>query len=400
MKFAGLVALFLLFLYPVGVGEFSVNYAFVLYPLAVAVSGQRFLRPPDFVVLGLLLFSLIFTIAVFTTFDAAGAPLHRPASYLVFLAIFAFSIVRITPEMVAAFKRAVIIISVYFSSVAISKFVGLAALGPIHFEVKTALGSQRFGFIYIVAFWLAALDPVTTLRRKIFNYASLAVITAGLFLTFSRSSVVAVAGSVLLFTLMRLAYAVWRPTLSRWLTIGLGVLAIGVAAALTFYVFPLTLEFYSYTLLGPLMDASLFQALGQSESSEGIRVVRIAESIEYVLRYPLTGTGYLGIWAFSQSHAGSSHNQLLDTFIRVGFLGFAFYLLLLSRVTLFLARHDRALFWGMVGVLIYGLFHETFKESQGGFVLAFLIGMASEHWRSRRALPARHAAPAPIRSTA
>jgi hypothetical protein len=36
------------------------------------------------------------------------------------------------------------------------------------------------------------------------------------------------------------------------------------------------------------------------------------------------------------------------------------------------------LFWGYIGVIIYGFFHETFKESHGGFILAFLIGMLNK----------------------
>ena len=37
---------------------------------------------------------------------------------------------------------------------------------------------------------------------------------------------------------------------------------------------------------------------------------------------------------------------------------------------------------GGFGVLIYGLFHETFKLSQGAFVLAFLLGMMNQHKQS------------------
>ena len=34
-----------------------------------------------------------------------------------------------------------------------------------------------------------------------------------------------------------------------------------------------------------------------------------------------------------------------------------------------------------VGILIYGFFHETFKESQGSFILTFLIGA---YWHDNR----------------
>ena len=49
-----------------------------------------------------------------------------------------------------------------------------------------------------------------------------------------------------------------------------------------------------------------------------------------------------------------------------------------------LKRAHEGLFWGVFAVLVYGLFHETFKESQGGFVAAFLIGMMAQSWRDKR----------------
>jgi hypothetical protein len=38
----------------------------------------------------------------------------------------------------------------------------------------------------------------------------------------------------------------------------------------------------------------------------------------------------------------------------------------------------------VLSAAVYGLFHETFKESQGGFVYAFLIGMMAQYLRDQR----------------
>jgi O-antigen ligase len=96
---------------------------------------------------------------------------------------------------------------------------------------------------------------------------------------------------------------------------------------------------------------------------------------EFVLQNPLTGSGYLGSWIMIDSLSGSAHNQYLDVFFRTGIIGFCCYLWLLYRLLRFLKFNEPSLFWGFVGVLIYGLFHETFKLSQGAFILSFLLGM-------------------------
>ena len=49
----------------------------------------------------------------------------------------------------------------------------------------------------------------------------------------------------------------------------------------------------------------------------------------------------------------------------------------------YLYKIDLGLFLGFIGVLVFGLFHETFKVSHGAFVLAFLIGMWATHLRNR-----------------
>ena len=45
----------------------------------------------------------------------------------------------------------------------------------------------------------------------------------------------------------------------------------------------------------------------------------------------------------------------------------------------FLYVKDLGLFVGFIGMLSYGLFHETFKLSQGAFIFAFLFAMYDQH---------------------
>ena len=66
---------------------------------------------------------------------------------------------------------------------------------------------------------------------------------------------------------------------------------------------------------------------------------------------------------------------------RTGFFGLTVYLFFLFKLGKYLYKTDLSLFMGFVGVLIFGLFHETFKLSQGAFLLAFLVGMWAQSLR-------------------
>ena len=78
----------------------------------------------------------------------------------------------------------------------------------------------------------------------------------------------------------------------------------------------------------------------------------------------------------------SAHNQYADVLFRTGFIGFYIYLYILYKIYIYLKDNHRDLFYGFVSILLYGLFHETFKMSQGAFILAFMIGMMMTSKRS------------------
>ena len=94
-----------------------------------------------------------------------------------------------------------------------------------------------------------------------------------------------------------------------------------------------------------------------------------------MLYNPVTGGGYLGVWVLFDELSGSAHNQYLDILFRTGIIGFIIYIYLLYLIIITLKKFDKSLYWGVLGVVIYGFFHETFKLSQGAFVFSFLLGV-------------------------
>ena len=115
----------------------------------------------------------------------------------------------------------------------------------------------------------------------------------------------------------------------------------------------------------------------------GLRIVFLKEILEFVAYNPFTGSGFLGCWIIEidlphnpyKTLNCSAHNQYADVLFRTGLFGFGFYIYLLLRVLKYLRTTNRDLFFGLVGILIYGVVHETFKLSHGGSILTFLIGM-------------------------
>jgi O-antigen ligase len=150
--------------------------------------------------------------------------------------------------------------------------------------------------------------------------------------------------------------------------------------------FPLAFEFFDVRLLSFFSDQqNVERVLGDSSSSEGARILIATRALDFVVRNPFTGSGFLGVWVLRDLPAGSAHSQYVDVLFRTGFIGFAVYLWIIVRLLRFLWRQHEPLFWGLLAVIFYGLFHETFKESQGAFVLAFLVGMMAHHAREGRA---------------
>jgi O-antigen ligase len=377
-----LVACFYLFLYPLSSsGGISINYSFVFLPLAVVLLRGHLKRLSLLVGAALVVFIAIFVLA------SLMEPAHfvrRVASFVVFMAIFAYVFIDMPDRMIAGFKTAVIVIAVAFSASNLLTFMGLS-VELRNFNAKDIVGSQRYGFVYIVAWWLAVFNDVRPTMSRWPRYGVLAVISGGMLLTFSRATVVSFAAVLLLFGLARARRWVARPTRK-----GI-VRTIQAAAAITVLLFllnsllPVTFAFFKERL-----DAATVSA-GASDptNSIGMRFVIWGQALSYVEQHPLTGSGFLGVWVLPELEgiAGSAHNQYLDVLFRTGVVGMVMYLSMLGFIVARFRRDQRPLFWGVIGVLIYGLFHETFKESQGACLLAVFLGIAAEMRRRERQSP-------------
>jgi O-antigen ligase len=387
--------LFLVALFPISVAGMAVNYVFVLLPVVAALLYGRARNPSELLVFAIAVYASIFFAASLYQYEFATDSVRRFSSFAIFMSAFSLAFMKIDEPKVVAFKTALVITSTYLSLISAYSLLSLEATrAVVGFEAKNLIGTQRVGYIYLLALWLVYLDPQQRKFWGLARYPIVLVLVAGLLLTFSRSSVIALLASVAVFAFYQ--HSEWLKRLDVRSVVNGIVTLIGVSigVAVLYQMFPLAFRFFDTRLFSFFSDEQqVVAALADESTSEGTRLYITFRILEFVIRNPFTGAGYLGPWALRDPAFGSAHGQYLDVLFRTGPVGFFLYIGILLWIMRYLKRSQQALFFGMSGALVYGLFHETFKESQGAFILAFLIGMAAQAWRDRR--DARRRAKAP-----
>jgi hypothetical protein len=356
----------------------SANYLFFLCPIFILISGKSLVMPQRIYLVLMAVYMVILCLATLFQYSLYGEVGRRLVSFTIFMGIFVFMFVRITPRMVVSFKISVVLISLYFSIYSIYDYI-LEGAGVLGFSAKDVVGTQRIGFVYIVAFWLLLLFRAPTLLMRLIKMSAISCIFFGLLLTFSRASVIALVGSLTVFNVAH-SYERWSNQKFILSRSQLGILAMLFGFLFLLLVFfPVPLEFFSERLFSNTTAAGdpVYDFVNPN-ASEGYRVWMLRTVLDFVMHNPFTGSGYLGVWiAVDEGGQGATHNQYTDVLFRTGIFGFAIYLYILSKLGGYLYKNHLGLFYGYVGVLIYGMFHETFKESQGAFILAFMVGMMS-----------------------
>ncbi len=371
----------------------SANYFYVLLPLILAFVGiKRRIVPRPLILRAVAVYGAIYLVGFAEIFDqsyALESETRRLASFWVFLFPLILSFIEFKPSDIDVFKRSVILVALYASLTTMSS---LSASNVALFELKGQIGSQRFGFVLCLGFFLVLFnerplfDRLVLLQRLVFG----SILAAGMSLTFSRATLVAALsglafGIVATPSLVRLR---GRSPRSRTregysanlfrLTAAAAVIAL-VVVGFQIYTGTDLVEFYAARFFRPLADMTLWRDTlrGEINSSEGYRTYVLARIFDYVAVHPLAGSSFRGLYLlYDEFSAGAStHNQYSDVILRTGLVGGAMWLYLLYRVVRF-SRIDKGLQLGVVSILVYGLFHETFKLSQGSFIFGMLLSFS------------------------
>ncbi len=368
---------FIIFLIPfsfdMGGDGLSGNYSFFLFPIFIWLLSHKIYSPDQDTTIVIFIYVLIFIVSTVYQYQYYQFADRRLVSFIIFLSIFLFLSIKIDSNMILCFKLALIFVSILFSVLTISNFYSLGG-NDLGFSAKGDVGSQRYGFVYIMALWVIFYyNPINKLFQPL-KYAAFLIIVVGLMLTFSRSGIISLLGSFLIYAMNRFANnKVNIKTIASFIILAIASI---LGYLIILRLFPVVFDFFGERLfsLETSSGASTYN-FEDTESSEGWRLYMMKIIGEFILLNPFTGSGFLGSWILFDDLSGSAHNQFLDVLFRTGIIGFVIYLWLLYRLLRFLKLNDPSLFWGFTGVLIYGLFHETFKLSQGSFILSFMIGM-------------------------
>lgn len=382
LKKVFLTLLFSLFLLPysfdIDGNGVSGNYLFFLFPGLIICFSKRIYLPSKNIRIIAILYVLIFAVACIYQHSYLDFLDRRAVSFALFMSMFLFMGINIDSDMVHCFKSAIFLVAILFAISTISRYFSLGG-ADIGFAAKGAVGSQRYGFVYVMAIWIALYYVPASRLCYLVKFFAILTLLAGLLLTFSRSAVIAITGSAIIFLVARARSGMSYANLSSRKRLAASIFSVSAFFVIFLAasgLFPVVIDFYLerlFSLETPSGDA--VYDFANSEASEGFRVFMAKTIAEFVFHNPLTGSGYLGSWILFEDLSGSAHNQYLDVFFRTGLPGFCAYLWLLYRLLRFLKFNEPSLFWGVIGVLIYGLFHETFKLSQGAFILSFMLGM-------------------------
>ncbi len=372
-----LVAAFIIFLYPYSISTgLSANYSFILFPLLLILFTGKVKKPSNNIILTVLFFFLLFIVGTIYQFELFQYLDRRFMSFVIFMTLFSYAVIDIDKDKIKAFKIAVVLIVLCFAVQKIGKFFIYTLIEDVA-NLKFYVGSSRYGFVYILAFWIVMMYKPPSKLIQILKFSVILIILGGIFITYSRSTIVALLSTFGLYYFSNIFLIKKKLFFKLAFIIFIPFIFIVIVNLLEKF-FPNTSFYFSRTLFTFFsLDGffSLIERFSNLDSSEGFRINLWGKILHYVSLSPLIGSGFLGCWIMFSDMVCSSHNQYLDVLFRVGFIGFYLYLLILFQVFKYLKNHHRDLLYGFIGILIYGVFHETFKLSQGAFILTFLFGM-------------------------
>ena len=382
----GLFAIFVLSLQPYSIyfqgAGVTASYAFLLLFLI----HLRTITITKSALSYLLLFSAIF-IAGYPTLLFADSyyQIRTILSFLAFMAPLSLLIVRFKDGDLSLFVYAVVLSSLYASTISILEFMRSDV--PSIFHMKDAVGSQGYGFVLCLGFFLVLLEKRMSPFIKV---PVLIIILLGSLLTFSRSTIVALGSAFVLLVIMNLGTVI-RNRRYKSKKVLRGVLISLVLFAVPVYYFQDGVrdiwQFYDERLVSAFLSGKMAESAATLDpgDSHGYRLYVMSKIFEYVLYHPLTGSSYAGVYLlFDEGVAlGSTHSQYSDVLLRTGVLGFGLYVYLVIKVLGYF-REEKGVFFGFVAILVYGLFHETFKLGHGAFIFWFLVSY--EFWMHKRRL--------------
>ena len=382
----------------------SINYLFLLIPVTLLVVRKELVFPHIFIIAPIIFFSVQFLIAITFSGDGSYILTRRFLSFCSFMSVFALCFVRFDGRHLRAFKIALIFSALYLSVNQYGKLLslhyphtleiegfdlnkGFITFSDILFKLNTwflkdVIGSSRTGFIYVSAFFVILLSDFFRGRFLYVKSVVLFLIAVGLTMTYARATIITMFLTLVLFLFFYfrglMGFRLHKKHFQAFLFFCFLYLLFCILhpGVVYFYV-----ERFVLLYLSP---EALAGELNNLSSSEGTRISEWRHIIVETVRRPFLGSGFIGVWNTKVDLIGSAHNQFFDVMYRTGFAGLTIYFFLTVITGLALFKVDKALFFVLAACVLFGLFHESFKESHGAFIFAMLLWVSSDYYKSKR----------------
>ena len=333
-----LVALFYVFLSPfaieLGKDGVNANFLYVFFPIFVVAITGKVNHPGQKQLIFIFIYIVIFIVSTLYQSTYLVYFWRRFASFLIFMSIFTYIFIRINMKMVQAFKISIVIISLKYSFDSIYTFF-LMSGNELGYSMKAIVGSQRYGFVLLLSIWIVYKYSIKISKSAlIVKYTIILILSSGILLTFSRSGIISLIASIVLYVLFNnlRTFKVFRKNNFKISVNTIVTIFMVIIILILFNIFlSAPLNFYWERLFELLLNMR-FDALSlQSNlSSGGYRIFMITKILDFIFINPFTGSGYLGVWIMFDDLSGSAHSQYFDVLFRTGIFGFMIYSFLLN----------------------------------------------------------------------
>lgn len=374
---------------PISVDGISANYLYALLPvlqlpLCAHFSCIRF-RVISYALALLWVFGGILSISLILAFVHSENPeLIAIGSFFFFVTYIYPLILKITTKALDSLILGVVIFSLFYSLNSIFAYL----LGGVYSsEAKDLVGSQRVGFVINFAlFYLLSARINPTLKRfpmskmgSLYCSLMMTILAIGSLLTFSRASLISLIVTIL-FALLFYSRVIFKNLLifnPKYLLLSLASALLLLALCL-FQPFDSLMTFYGERLFsGYLGDPdALASDLSNESSSGGTRLSIFKYVFQLLLSNPFLGNSFNGISRVTSF--GSLHNQYVDILVRAGLILGTMVIITLLVIFLRSMRapagsYQRITLLPFVATIVYGFFHETFRESQGAVLYLIFV---------------------------
>ena len=354
---------YLLFI-PLTLGGFNVNYSFIFYFLKYKI--YSFKNQPAFFFIFLIqaILSLLFSILFI---NPVNGDIHSQIiSFYSYISVGFLLIIKL-PFNINDVFRGLQFITVLYSIYAVSIFLidpDLNILNYAYSKIKMREfvpgWPQRYPLMVAISF----VYILSNSDKNKVDYLSLLILAACILITFTRSLYLSVIIPSILIgikTYLKSFIIFIKKFRINGSILFFPLIVLGIIFFLTSSEnsIQMLLENTYLSIKGMIIDRNSIVPI-RSGSSEGMRIYHWITSFNIFLQYPLFGTGFRGIYQFSDM--GSTHSQYFDVLLRTGLTGFAIHIYLYLNIYRKYKHNYSYITQIILCLLIFGIFNESIKQ--------------------------------------